>query len=258
VPYEELERHARTLTRASYEGTLVDYAEVAFGRLGVEVFDPQAFVEGVSAVLESGDFVFVYAGRDLDERTRRIMTYLSEGARMTFFAVEVDHYRPSDSDSAVMVPRTAFVPSWIAGGGSPARREAAKSRTQRLADADDATRELIAKMDALAAAGGLVTTRATSGYRYSAPGGVGYIGVYASSRGMEVNMADIQDDAHAALVDDVLDAMSQAAGRGVTARAWPAISCEAVVTNWPTIESRVIKPLMALRRQDASESAPSE
>jgi hypothetical protein len=113
-------------------------------------------------------------------------------------------------------------------------------------------------MDALAAAGGLVTTRATSGYRYSAPGGVGYIGVYASSRGMEVNMADIQDDAHAALVDDVLDAMSQAAGRGVTARAWPAISCEAVVTNWPTIESRVIKPLMALRRQDASESAPSE
>ena len=124
---------------------------------------------------------------------------------MTFFAVEVDHFRPSDSDSVVMVPRTAFVPSWIAGGGSPARREAARTRAQRLAEADDATRELITKIDALASAEGLITTRAASGQRYSAPGGVGYIGVYASSRGMEANLADIQDVAHADLVNDVLD-----------------------------------------------------
>ena len=138
---EDLEHQARQRERASFKGALVDHAEVAFAKLGVELFDPKAFVEGVGGCLDSGDFVFVYAGRDLDERTRRIMTFLSEGAGMTFFAVEVDHFQPSGADSAVILTRTAFVPSWIAGGGSPARREAAKSRAQRLADADDATRE---------------------------------------------------------------------------------------------------------------------
>ena len=42
------------------------------------------------------------------------MTYLAEGPRMTFFGVEVDYYRRQIDDDAVLVPRTAFVPSWIA------------------------------------------------------------------------------------------------------------------------------------------------
>ncbi len=75
-------------------------------------FDPDAFRAGVEASLETGDFVFLYVGRDLDERTRRIMTYLAEGPRMTFFGVEVDHYRQGNG-AAVLVPRTAFVPTWI-------------------------------------------------------------------------------------------------------------------------------------------------
>ncbi len=45
-------------------------------------FDPDAFQAGVEAVLDSGEFVFLYVARDLDERTRRIMTYLAEGPRM--------------------------------------------------------------------------------------------------------------------------------------------------------------------------------
>ncbi len=77
-------------------------------------FDPDAFRAGVEAVLDSGEFVFLYVGRDLDERTRRIMTYLAEGPRMKFFAVEVDYFRAGDGPSAVLVPRTAFVPSWVA------------------------------------------------------------------------------------------------------------------------------------------------
>ena len=87
--YKDLELKAQSLKHARFQGALVDYAEESFAALGVEVFDRQAFVEGVSAGLESGEFVFIYAGRDLDERTRRIMAFLSEGAKMTFFAVEV-------------------------------------------------------------------------------------------------------------------------------------------------------------------------
>jgi hypothetical protein len=59
-------------------------------------------------------------GRDLDERTRRIMTYLAVGPRMKFFAVEVDYFRAGDGPSVVLVPRTAFVPSWVAEPSPPA------------------------------------------------------------------------------------------------------------------------------------------
>jgi hypothetical protein len=62
-------------------------------------------------------FVFLYVGRDLDERTRRIMTFLAEGARMTFFAVEIDHFHAGDAHTSVLVPRTAFVPSWVSAPG---------------------------------------------------------------------------------------------------------------------------------------------
>lgn len=41
-----------------------------------------AFRIGVEGTLDTGDFVFLYVGRDLDDRSRRIMTYLAEGPRM--------------------------------------------------------------------------------------------------------------------------------------------------------------------------------
>lgn len=250
LPYEELERRPGKAQRPSGEGELVEYAEEAFARLGVESFDAPAFVDGVAASLESGDFAFVYVGRDLDERTRRIMTFLSEGAKMTFFAVEVDHYRAAGADSAVMVPRTAFVPSWIAGGTSPARRQAGTPLTERLAQADDATRELIAKMDVLAASEGLVRKQGASGYRYLAPDGVGYVGVYTSGRGMEFNMEALQDATHARFVDDVVAALSEALGSPIGGRSSPSIPCNAAITHWSMLADRAIKPFLALKRAE--------
>jgi len=41
------------------------------------------------------------------------MTFLAEGAHMTFFAVEVDHFHAGDAHTSLMVPRTAFVPTWV-------------------------------------------------------------------------------------------------------------------------------------------------
>ena len=97
---------------------LAAIAAAGCARLDVP-FDPDAFQAGVEAVLDSGEFVFLYVARDLDERTRRIMTYLAEGPRMKFFAVEVDYFRAGDGPSAVLVPRTAFVPSWVAEPSPP-------------------------------------------------------------------------------------------------------------------------------------------
>jgi hypothetical protein len=247
--YEELERKAQTVTNPRFAGSLVDHAEERFAGLGVEIFDRQAFVEGVSSVLESGELVFIYAGRDLDERTRRIMTFLSEGAKMTFFAVEVEHYLPENADYAVMVPRTAYVPSWIAAGGSPARRQAARTR---MADADVATLELVRRMDEVAATEGWAREQALTGFRYLAPGrrGYGYAGIYASERGLELNLEPLQGGDHTELIDTVLAALSEARGAAVTARSSPSISAAEALQGWDVVCERALKPFLALRRPE--------
>jgi hypothetical protein len=53
-----------------------DLATIAAERCAVldMPFDPDAFRAGVETSLDTGEFVFLYVGRDLDERTRRIMT----------------------------------------------------------------------------------------------------------------------------------------------------------------------------------------
>ena len=185
------------------------------------------------------------------------MTFLAEGAQMTFFAVEVEHYRPHEGDAAIMVPRTAFVPSWIAGGTTPARRQAATALSERLAQADEATRELIAKMDALVESEGLIRRQGPSGYRYLAPDGLGYVGVYTSGRGMEFNMEAIQDAAHVPFVDDVVAALSEALGGPIGGRSSPSIPCKAALANWAMLEDRAIKPFLALRRPDEGGSPSS-
>jgi hypothetical protein len=125
-------------------------------------FDPDAFRAGVEAVLDSGEFVFLYVGRDLDERTRRIMTYLAEGPRMKFFAVEVDYFRAGDGPSAVLVPRTAFVPSWVAEPSPPAGSSAAA-----LASAPPEFHRLLSLMDAFAAERGLMAKAGKTGRNYA-------------------------------------------------------------------------------------------
>lgn len=65
-------------------GGVTDHVGAQLERLG-EPFDGEVFRAGLEATLESGDFVFLYVARDLDLRTRRIMTYLGEGPRLSVF-----------------------------------------------------------------------------------------------------------------------------------------------------------------------------
>jgi hypothetical protein len=58
----------------------------------------------------------VYVVRNLDASNLRIMKYLADGARMSFFLFEVDNQTDNfvgSEGAAILVPRVAFVPSCI-------------------------------------------------------------------------------------------------------------------------------------------------
>ncbi len=88
---EELEQHA-------LEGQLPDEQPAEdlaalvsrqLERLGEPPVAPDVFRDNVQRQLDEGDFVFLYVARDLSERTRAVMTYLADGARLSFFTVEM-------------------------------------------------------------------------------------------------------------------------------------------------------------------------
>jgi len=76
--YDELEERCARC-EPGLAGSLAEHVEGRLAELDVPDFDEEGFRRGVATCLDAGDFVFLYVGRDLDRRTRRIMTYLAEG-----------------------------------------------------------------------------------------------------------------------------------------------------------------------------------
>src|SRR4051812_2404653 len=75
LPYEQLEQTA-TGCEPGLAGSLAEHVEHRLAALGAAAFDAEAFQRGVETCLDTGEFVFLYVARDLDDRTRRIMTFL--------------------------------------------------------------------------------------------------------------------------------------------------------------------------------------
>jgi hypothetical protein len=247
--------YGASLWRASYDevgrrcaGTdgpaapdLAAIAAAACSRLDVP-FDPDAFQAGVEAVLDSGEFVFLYVGRDLDERTRRIMTYLAEGPRMRFFAVEVDYFRAGDGPSAVLVPRTAFVPSWVTEP-SPA----AGSSAATLASAPPEFRRLLSLMDEFAAVRGLIARVTKTGRIYqlrqtpegakNTPG----VGIYSGGKA-EFNLAIFRDLGRGDLADDMLRPIAELTGVTPTAAQFPGVPWELLARDWDRSRATLLEP----------------
>jgi hypothetical protein len=205
-------------------------------------FDPDAFQAGVEAVLDSGEFVFLYVGRDLDERTRRIMTYLAEGPRMAFFAVEIDYFRAGDGPSAVLVPRTAFVPSWVAEPSPPPGSSAAT-----LASAPPEFHRLLSLMDAFAAERGLIARTTKTGRIYQlrqAPEGAKNtpgIGVYSGGKA-EFNLAIFRDLGRDDLADDTLPRIAELTGVTPTAAQFPGVPWELLERDWDRSRATLLEP----------------
>ena len=204
-----------------FGGTLGDHVSERLAAIGYAGFDPVAFEDAVETGLASGDFVFMYVARDLDERTRRIMSYLSEGPHMSFFAVEVDCFR-DDTSSTVLVPRTVFVPPWVT-----ARRNGTMSTTQAgrtLAEQPPEIQQLVQRMDQLAAEHGLRIVNTTTGRAYRISPNLSAIGVYwASGRGIEFNLQRFREHSADDRADGLLERISHFVGHTITATKWPAI-----------------------------------
>ncbi len=153
LPYDDLEAAARVVS-PGFSGSLVEHIGARLNLLGFETFDVDAFRRGVESALGSGEFVFLYVARDLDARTKRIMTYLAEGPKMTFFAVEVDYFVGTDGD-AVLVPRVAFVPSWVTDPQPAVRRRP----EIRLGDAPEPVQRVARLMEPIVERLGVLETR---------------------------------------------------------------------------------------------------
>lgn len=93
---------------------------------------------------------------------------------MTFFAVEVDYYRGGDG-GAVLVPRVAFVPSWVTDPqrGTPPRPGVL------LEEAPEPVREIAHRMETIVERLGILETRARASLIYrparKAPGMTVYL-----------------------------------------------------------------------------------
>ncbi len=164
-------------TISPLEGGLTDHVGVRLEALGIE-FEPEAFLTGLAASLERGDFVFLYVARDLDERTKRVMTYLAEGPRLTFFGVEVDYFLGEDAHNAVMVPRTAFVPSWVLSGEKPTA--SAPPVSEAIESTGGAVAELVTLLEGTAEPLGLKVDNSKAARHYRPGPGVSGISVYPS------------------------------------------------------------------------------
>jgi hypothetical protein len=226
------------------------FAALAASRLEVlgHHLDEDVFQAGVEASLKSGAFAFVYCGRNLDDRTRRIMTYLAEGPRMSFFAVEVDYYTEAATDTAMLVPRSAFIPSWVAA-------PTAGDSRRGLDAAPPDYFELVNRMDVLAQDLGLQRSKRRSGWNYLPPTleeGIRYassgIGVYASSRGVELNFSPLEDVGRRDLAEELVVRLNTITGESIVlGKGWPSVPRRLLLDHWPQVRSEVIEPYFRAR-----------
>ena len=243
--YSELEA---ACLRSGMPGTLVARMQTQLEKVGHEAFDADSFEAGLAKCLDDGTFVFLYVARDLDAKTNRIMTYLAEGPKMRFFAIEVDYFHDGDGETSVLVPRVAFTPSWIANPSPLAPSPVIAPRAQRIAAATPMVKAMWEKMDALVDQLQLVADDTKTGRAYRPVAGAAGIGVYASDREVEFDMASLRAAGLDEVADQLTHAMSRISGQEVTAASWPAVSCAPLVRDFDRTRRELIEPYFAARR----------
>lgn len=229
LSYEGLE--ARVQDNGSYtlitEGmSLADHVGARLAELG-EPFDPQAFEQGLRARLDDGSFVFAYVARDLDDRTRRVLTYLADGAHLDVFAVEVDWFGDV-AGGTVIVPRVAFVPSWII------EPDHAPSVVYPEAD------ELAAKVEQVASSYGIAGKKSETGRRWGEPT---LLGVYRSSSGVMFWFPEIEQAAGADAAAEIRSMLERFLPSRKFSKGYPMFAPRDFINRWPEAESEVFRPL---------------
>jgi len=205
------------------------------------VTEPESIRLRVEQCLTEGDFVFLYIVRDLDQRTERVVQYLTSRPRLPFFVVEVDNFRAGDD--SLLIPRAVGVPPWV--NGSPTLES----------PTDSAAAEAVMRlMEPLVSSLELTVRDSATGRRYYSHLGDAYIGVYRSSRGIEIGLAGIIDAGHSDVAARVRDAI-RASGLPVKdAVRWPMFRSEAVRDAWPALSTTAL-PLFFGNKSNEQEAA---
>jgi hypothetical protein len=171
---------------------------------------------------------------------------------MRFFAVEVTNYPGADGSSTVLVPRSAFVPSWIL--------EPSTAPSDPLASAPPEFHRLLELMDAFATELGLRVNRSRTGRNYQphhTPPGARYtsgIGLYASGRGVEVTLAVFRDLDRPELADELLERIAELTGTRPTARDFPSFDAEILLRDWERSRRLLLEPYFDARDTLAREA----
>jgi alkylated DNA nucleotide flippase Atl1 len=227
LTFEDLEQQARSCT-PGFESSLVEHVGERLSAIGISLFDGDAFRRGIESCLDTGEFVFLYVARNLDDRTKRIMTYLAEGPRMTFFAVEVDYFRGADGD-AVLVPRVAFVPSWIS---EPVRVAGTVGPTLLLDEAPESVRILAPRLDTIAEELGLVVSQARASRIYRPAKGAPGVTMYLDGSKVEFDLESFRSRGQDDLAERILHCLDLVASKTVRRGPYPGVAPDALLQRW--------------------------
>ena len=254
TPYAELQE---AIGRRQSEGfvALTEMVKERFAKLTVQ-FDEESFVNGVTACLERGNFVFMYVVRDLDKRTLRVITYLADGAQMTFFAVEVDKFSDSATGNSVLVPRTAFIPSWVASG-EPANARRSTGAKYDMSSASPDVQSFVKSMDELAHDLDLRIRRAPAGPHYdpvTREEGVSFgmgVGLSVTKQTVDFNLLVFRERGNQELADDMLGRIRRVTGMTKMPPSWPSVPVAPLVKDWSATRREVMEPYFRARAAQA-------
>ena len=207
------------------EASIDQHVRSQLAEVGVVEFDPDSFRAGVSQRLADGRFVFAYVARDLSDRTRRVLTYLADGAGLAMFAVEVDNFRTEDRADVVLVPRVAFVPAKVI-----------ENRT--ATPADPHAEELILRSIKLAKSVGLSGKPVAAGHSWPELG----VGAYRS--GFSVEVARLKERLSQEDLAQVEATLCELMGRRALPPQWWTIPASALVPAWDEGAEAVIRTIL--------------
>lgn len=245
---ERLEERAGECSPGFDDGLVEHVGEYVTG-LGVdEPFDDQTFLKGLETSLEAGDFAFMYVAKDLDRKTRRVMTYLAEGPQMRFFAVEVDLYEfdSDDRSEAVLVPRTAFVPSWVAERGTSVQTDS-KSLSQLFEEAGEDVWEAHELLSALTDEVGAIVEDAQKSRNYRPVSGRPGVSLEPEHATVRFWLESFHRRGDLEAYEDFRDILRYIHPSGKASPKNPGVPVAALLEHWEHVEQELVRPYLVGR-----------
>jgi len=209
-------------------------------------FDASRFSQGVEDSIDSGDFVFIYVGRTMGERTRRVMSYLSEGPRLALLGIEVDYFR-SPSGIEMLAPRVAFSPSWVDAQYEATGRGAAPLNDQ-FEVAITAVRELRDGLDLLAAEYGYQIADSKHHRKYQPATGGSALNLNPSSGRLQFGLAPFRVAGDDKQADEFAAILEEISGSPVP-RDWPSIDAVTLMRDWEATREILVVPYFIAREE---------